>query len=86
MCSTGSAFASVAYGKQRMQNISREVLKYIKNSVYDECKDSIFNMLSIPINSFTNHKKGIRAPKPLRFCLVRTYDKFEKNGKPVDML
>ena len=37
-----------------------------------------FNMLSIPINSFTNHKKGIRAPKPLRFCLVRTYDKFEK--------
>ena len=30
MCSTGSAFTSVAYGKQRMQNISRKILKYIK--------------------------------------------------------
>ena len=62
MCSTGSAFTSVAYGKQRMQNISREILKYIKNSVYDGCTDSIFNILPIPINSFTNHKEGIPAP------------------------
>ena len=23
------------------------------------------------------------VPLPLRFCLVRTYDKFEKKGKPI---